>query len=237
MRHKASARDVVLGVLRQRIISSELPPGAPVREKDIADELGVSRTPVRESLILLSEEGLVRVYPQLGTFVTPIDPAHVAHSQFVREALETASLAVAFHTATSLDHTEITHILDRQDEAIEHGDLAGFFRLDDDFHERLMVASGHGSAWREVSAAKIHMDRVRRLSLPMPNVLARLAREHRAIASGLRSGDETSALDALHVHLTRVFADIEDIRREHPQHFTSGDERPVRTVTTALSRG
>jgi DNA-binding GntR family transcriptional regulator len=232
---QASARDTVLAVLRQRIVSSELPPGAPVREKDLAQELGVSRTPLRESLIILSGEGLVRVFPQLGTFVTPIDVDRVAHAQFVREALEAASLRVAFDNANSFDHAEIAAILDKQDAAIEARELDRFIRLDDLFHERLMQASGHESAWREVSAAKVHMDRVRKLSLPMPNVLARLVREHRAIADALRTGDRDGGLAALHTHLTGVFDDIENIRAKHPQHFASIDARPVRTVTTVLS--
>lgn len=232
---KVSARDAVLAVLRERIVSSDLPPGSVIREKELAEELGVSRTPLRESLIILSGEGLVRVFPQLGTFVTPIDVERVAHAQFVREALESASLRLAFDSASAVDHAEISAILDEQDAAIEAQDLVGFIRLDDRFHERLMQASGHAAAWREVSAAKVHMDRVRRLSLPLPNVLARLAREHRAVADALRAGDRESGIAALHTHLTGVFADIEDIRREYPQHFASSDARPVRTVTTTLS--
>lgn len=230
-----SARDAVLAVLRQRIVSSELPPGTPIREKEIAEELGVSRTPVRESLIILGGEGLIRIFPRLGTFVTPIDADKVAHAQFVREALESAALQRAFDAATPLDHDEIRAILDQQDAAIAQHDLPGFLEFDDRFHERLMEASGFGSAWQEVSAAKVHMDRVRRLSLPLPNVLSRLAAEHHAIADALRTGNRAGGLAHLHTHLTGVFNDIDDIRNEHPQHFASSEARPVRTVTTTFA--
>ena len=63
----------MLEQLRRRITSLELLPGAPLSENELATQLGVSRTPVRESLIVLVEEGLVSVVPQVGTFVAPID--------------------------------------------------------------------------------------------------------------------------------------------------------------------
>ena len=68
-RKASTARTLVHRVLRERIVSLDLAPGAAVSEGDLAAELGVSRTPVRESLILLAEEGLIHVYPQLGSFV------------------------------------------------------------------------------------------------------------------------------------------------------------------------
>src|SRR3954462_11731135 len=89
---RLSVRDQTLEALRRRIISLELPPGEPLSENELAQELGVSRTPVRESLILLREEGLVQVFPQIGSFVSLVDLARVSEAQFIREAIECASL-------------------------------------------------------------------------------------------------------------------------------------------------
>src|SRR6478672_13792128 len=89
---RLSVRDQTLDTLRRRIISLQLPPGEPLSENELAQELGVSRTPVRESLILLREEGLVQVFPQIGSFVSLVDLARVSEAQFVREAIECASL-------------------------------------------------------------------------------------------------------------------------------------------------
>ena len=66
---KVTARERAYRELRLRIVSLTLPPGSPLSENDLAEQMSVSRTPVRESLILLAEEGLVQVFPQLGTFV------------------------------------------------------------------------------------------------------------------------------------------------------------------------
>jgi len=89
---RLSVRDQTLETLRRRIISLQLPPGEPLSENELAQELGVSRTPVRESLILLREEGLVQVFPQIGSFVSLVDLGRVSDAQFVREAIECASL-------------------------------------------------------------------------------------------------------------------------------------------------
>src|SRR2546423_9074673 len=88
---RTSRRDIYLK-LRQMVLTLELAPGAAVSENELAASLGVSRTPVRESLIMLAQEGLVQVFPKIGSFVSRVDPAQVADAQFLREAVELASL-------------------------------------------------------------------------------------------------------------------------------------------------
>jgi DNA-binding GntR family transcriptional regulator len=87
-----SARKRVHSALRARIIALELPPGTALSENELAGELQVSRTPVRESLILLAEEGLAEIYPRLGTLVARIRLQAVHEAQFIREAIELAAL-------------------------------------------------------------------------------------------------------------------------------------------------
>ena len=91
-RAAGSSRRAVYDELRRRVLTLQLTPGAPLSENELAAELGISRTPVRESLILLSQEGLVQVFPKVGSFVSRVDPERVADAQFLREAVELASL-------------------------------------------------------------------------------------------------------------------------------------------------
>jgi DNA-binding GntR family transcriptional regulator len=232
---KASARDLVHATLRQQIISCQLTPGSPLSEKEIAAELGVSRTPVREAIILLVEEGLVQVFPQLGTFVTRIALDRVSDSQFVREALESASLGEAFERVTPDDVQGLHALLDEQDAAISRLDHTAFFELDDAFHRQIMVIAGRESVWRQVSAAKGHMDRARRLSLPLPNVFARLLREHRLIAESLGVRDQEAGIDTLRTHLRGVFTDFNEIQSLKPEYFAeTKNDRPVRRLITTL---
>ncbi|MCF3964514.1 GntR family transcriptional regulator [Streptomyces fuscigenes] len=222
----ANTRQQVHEQLRARIIRLDLEPGSALSENDLAAELGVSRTPVRESLILLGDEGLVDVYPQLGTFVSRIRPADVASAQFVREALECAALRDAVGRASPRDLTDLRRLLRAQGDAAEDADMDGFFRLDEDFHARLMAVGGHASAWPVVAQAKAQLDRARRLSLPLTQQLPLLIGQHTAVVDLLEAADPAAAEESLREHLRLVFSDVEKIRRRHPELFSEDGETP-----------
>lgn len=228
-----TSRQVVAEALRNRILDLTLPPGTPVQEKDIAAELGVSRTPVREAFILLVHDGLIEVYPQVGTFVTRIDPAAVAEAQFVREALEIASIRDLGEKPDRPDTGRLHDLLDDQQKAVTANDVERFFALDQELHRSLMALAGHESAWRVVAAAKGHLDRARRASLPLPDTLDRLLQQHRAVVDEIDIGATDRAEEALRMHLREVFRDIDEIRSRTPHYFTDGQSRPRRRMELA----
>ncbi|WP_238421810.1 GntR family transcriptional regulator [Gordonia sp. 'Campus'] len=227
-----SNRQRVYETLRRQIVSLDLAPGASLSENELSAAMSVSRTPVRESLILLADEGLVRIFPKLGSFVARIDPGKVADAQFIREAIELASIADA---------------VDRVDDAIigglraqiaaqrETSDLNEFFGLDEQFHRSLLEAGGHGSAWRTVVGAKAHLDRARRLGLLGSSAISVLIDEHEAVVDGLAGHDLAAAQAALRTHLRKVFTDIGQIRDASPELFAveGEDARPTRRVVSA----
>ncbi|OZM76998.1 GntR family transcriptional regulator [Pseudonocardia sp. MH-G8] len=230
---RRSARAVVHEQLRRRIISAELPPGAPLSENDLAAELAVSRTPVRESLILLAEEDLVQVFPQLGSFVSRVDMALVANAQFVREAIELASLRDAAGRLDAAGLAALRDLLARQ--RLAEGDTDEFFRLDEEFHQLLLAIGGHERAWRAVESAKAHLDRARRLGLRLVSPVALLVAQHGAVVDALAAGDLGAAEEAMRTHLRAVFSDIERVRQQSPELFASGRlARPVRRSVTTL---
>ncbi|MCI2416327.1 GntR family transcriptional regulator [Saccharopolyspora sp. K220] len=230
---KPSARVLVHRELRQRIITLQLPPGHPLSENELAAELAVSRTPVRESLLLLAEEDLVRVFPKLGSFVARVDPQRIADAQFIREAVEVASLADAVTRRTDDDLTTLRRILDEQSEAAD--DVERFFELDEEFHQRLLAAGGHANAWRTVVSAKAHLDRARRLGLRTVSPVSALIDQHAEIVETLAASDLDASVLALRTHLRAVFEDVERIRAESPDLFVdSAEERPIRRSITVL---
>ncbi|RRO19318.1 GntR family transcriptional regulator [Saccharopolyspora rhizosphaerae] len=230
---KTSARVAVHREIRQRIITLQLPPGHPLSENELAGELEVSRTPVRESLLLLAEEDLVRVFPKLGSFVARVDPQRIADAQFVREAVETASLSDAVERRTDQDVEALRDLVDQQRSAAE--DVDRFFGLDEAFHQRLLAAGGHANAWRTVEQAKAHLDRARRLGLRTVSPVSVLIDQHAEVVDGLAARDLAAAVAALRGHLRAVFDDVERIRAENPGLFVdSSDERPVRRSITVL---
>ncbi|GAB3695238.1 GntR family transcriptional regulator [Saccharopolyspora tripterygii] len=230
---KTSARVAAHREIRRRIVTLQLPPGHPLSENELARELGVSRTPVREGLLLLVEEDLVRVFPKLGSFVARVDPQRIADAQFVREAVEVASLADAVERRTDEDVEALRDLLRQQREVAE--DVDRFFELDEAFHQRLLAAAGHANSWRTVEQAKAHLDRARRLGLRTVSPISSLIDQHAEIVDGLESRDLDAASSALRGHLRAVFEDVERIRAESPELFVgSADERPIRRSITVL---
>ncbi|MET8472271.1 GntR family transcriptional regulator [Streptomyces sp. NPDC006422] len=221
---RESNRVRVHALLRARITSLELPPGAPLSENELAAELDVSRTPVREALILLGEESLVDIFPKLGTFVSRISVDAVLEAQFMREALELAALREAVKRASDEDVAALRAILDAQRAALDAGDDDTFFEEDEAFHRRLMETSGHRTLWRTVTTAKAHLDRARRLSLPLPHRIEHLIDEHRLVVDALEDRDAARAEQALRGHLQTVFVDITTIRAQRPELFVGTDE-------------
>jgi DNA-binding GntR family transcriptional regulator len=230
---RLSVRDQTLETLRRRIISLQLPPGEPLSENELAHELGVSRTPVRESLILLREEGLVQVYPQIGSFVSLVDLGRVSEAQFVREAIECASLR-----DLSVDDAGIAGlrvILQSQTEADANSDVEEFFRLDEEFHRELLRLAGHESAWSAVTSAKAHLDRARRLSLLDTRPIATLIQQHTAVVDALEANNPADADSSLRLHLRGVFEDVQRIQQATPQLFSDGAAlRPTRRSVARL---
>ncbi|MEU8487032.1 MULTISPECIES: GntR family transcriptional regulator [unclassified Streptomyces] len=224
---KESVRTRVHALLRSRITSLELPPGAPLSENELAAELDVSRTPVREALILLGEEALVDVFPKLGTFVSRISVDAVLEAQFMREALELAALRKAVEHAGAEDIVALRAILDAQRAALAAADADSFFEQDEAFHRRLMESSGHRTLWRTVTTAKAHLDRARRLSLPLPHRIEDLIAEHTAVVDALERRDAASAETALRGHLQGVFDDIGTIQADRPELFTEPYDETV----------
>jgi len=232
---RGTAREQTLEAIRSEIITLRLAPGTALSENELAAEHGVSRTPVRESLILLQGEGLVQVYPQVGTFVSLVDPVRVAEAQFIREAIECTSLSSVDLPLSSRDADALSDNLHRQVSVAEQNDTETFFELDEEFHRTLLEIAEHASAWRTVTSQKAHLDRARRLSLVHTRPLATLVEQHRAVADALSAGDKDTAISHLRTHLRAVFEDIAAIRAARPDLFSnSGAGTPVRSSSTQL---
>lgn len=222
-----SARKRVYALLRARIISLELRPGAALSENELATELDVSRTPVRESLILLADEGLAEIYPRLGTFVARIRPEAVEEAQFIREAVELAGLRQSVQRVNEADIADLRALLSVQRETVDSGGAGRFFELDEAFHQRLLEISGHMTAWKVVNTAKAHLDRARRLSLPIPDIVTTMVDQHERVVDRLAAGDGDGAEAALRTHLRAVLHDIDEIRRRNPWYFADTGTGPA----------
>jgi DNA-binding GntR family transcriptional regulator len=214
-----SARVQAYAALRAAIISAELAPGRQLSENELAARLGVSRTPIREALVRLRDERLVEIVPQLGTFVTRISTPAVADAQFIREALECACVRRAAELATEDDVAALEDNIRAQEHARDSDDFDAFYLLDDAFHQSLCDMSEHRAVWPVSQRARGHLNRVRRLSMPVPSYLAEMIEQHRRVVSAVADHDCDGAEALLRDHLRNVLQAVPRIRAQHPGFF------------------
>lgn len=206
--------------LLEGIISVTLKPGQVLREREISEELMVSRTPIREALLKLADDGLVDIFPQTGTYVSRISVEEVHESQFIREALETAMVRYATENGTKEWFSRLEGLLEQYRQAIAWNDLDELFGLDELFHRTIADYRFTRRLWSFTNKAKAHMDRVRRLSLPIPERRQEILQEHERVLKAMVQGDVAEAVASMCEHLSTVFSDLERVRKEYPDYFT-----------------
>lgn len=215
----------VVSLLRDKIVTNELPPGQGLSESDLASLLGVSRQPVREALIRLAEGGLVRILPQRGTTVSRISLSQVAGGRFVRDAVERAVVRLAALDADSAAIDAMHSLIDRQEEAIRREDHRAFLEFDDALHLSFAEAMGQKSAWSTLADVKLQMDRVRYLSLPTDATPSRvLIAQHRAIVAAIARRDPDAAEEAMRQHLSEILASLPRIVQRLPDYFETVEQ-------------
>ncbi len=213
----------VLERLREAILGLELVPGTVLVRHDLAEQFGVSQTPVREALLRLAEEGLVDVYPQHATLVSRIDLTAARQAHFLRRSIELElvrelalrrpdGLAAALEGQVALQQA----LADAQQ-------YSEFVAADRRFHQLLYEAAGMAALVDLVARVSGHVDRLRWLHLPTAGKTTSILRDHRAIAQAIAAGDPVAAQEALRGHLSGTLSAIEEIRRQYPDYVLEWD--------------
>lgn len=222
-----NATERVYAALHQAIITLHLPPGAKVSEAELAKQLGVSRQPVRDAFYRLSELGFLTIRPQRPTVITHISPHAVQDARFNRTALEVACLREAVKKATQADIATLDQLIADQATALAKPDELAFHALDDAFHRAIAQIAGHPSAWGIIQGQKVHLDRVRYLSVISRGKSA--INEHRAIIDAMKAKDSTAAESAMHTHLWSIMAVMAEVQTAHPDYFVKDADAVPKT--------
>ena len=219
----------LVAALRQSIAELRLKPGEALSEKDIAGRYGVSRQPVREAFIKLSEAGLVEIRPSRGTFVMKISVREVANARFVREAIECNLTHNAARLATPAQIAALRGLIDAQKAAEAASDYWRFNDNDEAFHRAIADIVQSDYAWRIVEGARIQTDRVRYLSLPEASPLPLLISQHETIVDHIEARDPGGAERAMGRHLREILIALPQIARANPDLFAD-TELPAHTI-------
>ncbi|MFD5309548.1 GntR family transcriptional regulator [Streptomyces ardesiacus] len=184
--------DEAADLVRAAIFSGHFPPGAPLREVELAERLGVSRGSVREGLARLEHEGLVRGGWHRGTTVIRVTAEDAQEVYALRAALDRLAATTARRAATAEQLSALDRLVaGMTGEIAEGGDAPRLVALDIAFHDQIYAAAGNGrltSAW-EAIRSQVHLFQLRRVDVAYDHYRARVVDEHRELAALLRSGD------------------------------------------------
>lgn len=182
-------RELVFESLREAIITGRLRPGERMMEIQMAEEMGVSRTPVREAIRKLELEGLVVMIPRKGAYVAGLSLKDIADVFEIRGALEGLAAELAAERITDEEQDEMERYLVMIAEYIEAGDIEKVVEIDTDFHTLLYKCSRNSRLSQIISNLREQIQRFRTTSLSYPGRMKTALEEHRKIVEALAARD------------------------------------------------
>jgi DNA-binding GntR family transcriptional regulator len=208
LKHRAYA------ALKSRIASGVLSPGALLSERQLAQSLKMSKTPVHAALERLEAEGLVTVSAQQGFVVRSITPEEIVDHFELRAALETYVVARLAGKLTAAQARQMKRNLADHRRALRQGDIAEHIRIDSEFHILLCECYGNKEITRAMCQIRVKLHRVMyHISTRFPERMSGALTEHEAIASSLVSGDGQAASEMMSTHLRNGLRSVYD---HHP---------------------
>jgi DNA-binding GntR family transcriptional regulator len=210
----------VLEHLREAIMSLELEPGAVLSRAALAEEFGVSQTPIRDALLRLGEEGLVDIFPQHATLVSRIDVGEAQQAHFLRRSIECEIARVLAGAANEALLARLRAQIDMQVALMGDSSLRAFIDADRAFHRLMYEAAGVPDLYQLVLRRSGHVDRLRLLHLPTRGKQQAIVRDHRRIVSAIADRDADAAQAAVRDHLSGTLSQLDAIRKSHPAYLT-----------------
>jgi DNA-binding GntR family transcriptional regulator len=209
----------VFELLRDAIINLDLVPGTVLSRQELQLQFGLSSTPIRDALMKLAEEALVDIFPQHATVVSRIDLDHARQAAFLRRSIE---VEVVHNLAGRPDPALVDKLrqnLKQQQALADSGALAEFNAVDRAMHRMMYDAAGVPDLWTVMLKRNGHIERLRRLHLPMKGKVDQTIRDHIAIVDAIAAGDPAAAAREVRAHLSRSLAFIEGIRAHYPAEY------------------
>lgn len=203
--------DEVADRVREAIFSGAYALGAQLREVELSDALGVSRGPVREALLRLEREGLVRSEWHRGATVMTLSPQDVSELDSLRGALEHLAVQQVIAHASDDDITAIEKTARRMARAEDAHEMV---RCDIEFHDAVYSATGHVRlqvAWQAIRS-QVHLFLLTRIGISTDGYLSAIPEEHQSLVSALRARDIDAALDLFAIHRRHAFDIVNEPR-------------------------
>lgn len=212
--------------IRDAIVTTAMKPGTEISETEIAETIGISRTPVREAFIRLAEEGLLDVQPQSGTRVSRLRVSRIREAVLVRGIIEGEVIRRAPAAPSPRRILELEDSIRQQRLSLLALDFALMHRHDMEFHQRLMAAYGCPHAWAACEAVADDIARIQFLIGMDVGHVQGVIREHEAILAAVRAGDHLAAAAAVERHIANAAIDKSMLDGKDPSWFDEDAAEP-----------
>lgn len=207
-------RDVVFHTLREAILKGELKPGERLMELQLAAKLGVSRTPIREAIRMLEQEGLAVTIPRKGAEVAKMTEKDMEDVLQVREALDELAATIACEQMTAEQLDALKNTMREFEEFTKTGNVKKIAEADVKFHDIIYQATGNPKLVNMLNNLREQMYRYRIEYLKDEKNYPVLIREHSEIVEGLMAKDKTKVTAAMHCHVENQVVAVKEIIRE-----------------------
>jgi DNA-binding GntR family transcriptional regulator len=201
---RRSHADTVYAALKKAILSGALPPGAILREEELARRHQVSRTPVREALGRLEMEGLAARHAGSGLLVSEIGPDEIIDLYVLREALEGLAARLAASRRTEIDLARLEALSQRAQQAVEEADVPRAGKLNAEFHFLIWRIAGNRPLLRAIDGVHQSVQRFQQNTLLYPGRLEQSVAEHTQMLDAIRNRDQVAAEQIAIEHVRQV---------------------------------
>jgi DNA-binding GntR family transcriptional regulator len=207
--------------LRHRILDGDFKAGFPLRQDALANEFGVSRIPIREALMQLEAEGLVKIHPHRGAIVSELSTEEVQELFELRSLLEPRLLKASARHLTHNDYEKLNHILQEYSAELRANHVRRWGELNTEFHMLLYRHAGKPRALAIVANLLQECDRHTRLQLSLTDGMKRAETEHAELLRLCESGRITDACSLLEMHIEEVGRSLQVYIENHQRTDTA----------------
>lgn len=206
-------RDVVFNTLREAILKGEIKPGERLMEIHLANTLGVSRTPIREAIRMLEQEGLAVTVPRKGAQVAKMTEKDLQDVLEIREALDGLAVIAACDRKTTEQLAELKAAMKVFEIATSKSDVRAIVQADEDFHDVIYAMAHNPRLMSIVGNMREQMYRYRYEYLKDTSIYDQLINEHRSIIEGFEKNDVEFLKRIMHTHLENQINSVREIIR------------------------
>ena len=215
-----SLNEVAYESILNDILKLKFLPGEKIQDKTLMEQLNISRTPIREAILRLKNDGLMMTVPQSGTYVTKISLSSALNARFVRQSVERSVVSEAAGKMSKLDLLDSRTIISKKQIAAEEQNAVDFFYLDNDFHKLFYAATDRLQVWDWLENLSLQLDRYRFLRIQQTNMpLDELIKQHTEILDAVEAHDIKVAEKKAFNHLNLMLSEKDKLIAQFPDYF------------------